>query len=455
MSLTYPLFHHRLEQIIAWHAGRPVSAGKFLMDVVHTAGRLPTATHVINLCDNRYHFMVGFAACILKDQLTLLPPNGTPGVINELTRDYADCICLADRPMDNLEISQILVNPLPAETRISDQVIPQIAQDRLAAILFTSGSTGKPAANPKYWGDLQKGAQLAADRFGIRSDRVTSLVATVPPQHMYGLETSILIPWFGGVGVYSGRPLFPADVRDALASLEAPRVLITTPLHLRACVGAELEWPDIEFLISATAPLSKPLAESAERMLNTQVLEIYGSTETGSIASRRTIEGDRWTLYEEMHLSQTAGQFQAQGPQLPQPMPLGDQLELLDGPLFKLLGRHSDMLKIAGKRASLADLNHKLNEIEGVLDGAFVIPDSGESAVRRLTALVVAPTLNKETLLEELAKSLDPAFLPRPLHLVDKLPRSSTGKLPREALLRLLKQLHSSHGNAKAFEPER
>ncbi len=449
MSGSLPLFQHSLDQLIAWYKGRPVTAGEFLNDCWQIAERLPRSAHVVNLCDDRYHFMVGFAACLQREQLTLLPPNGTPGVINGLAKDYPDCICLTDRSLQGLEIPQFLITPLAAENPIAGLAVPQIEQSRLAAILFTSGSTGKPMANLKYWGDLHKGAQLAAERFGIRADEVSSLVATVPPQHMYGLETSMLIPWFGGIGVHSARPLFPADVRDALASMEAPRVLITTPLHLRACVAAELSWPEIKFLISATAPLKKSLAEAAEQMLNTQVLEIYGSTETGSIASRRTIDGEKWRLYEEMHLSRMDASFQARGPQLPQPVILGDRLELLEAPYFKLLGRHSDMIKIAGKRASLNDLNHQLNEIAGVEDGAFMLPDSDNSETSRLTALVVAPSLSKEILLAELARSLDPVFLPRPLYLVDKLPRSSSGKLPREPLLQMITELQEPHGNGQ------
>ena len=440
MSHSYPLFHYQLDQVIAWHRGTPITAERFLSDLSHVAEHLPRAAHAINLCDDRYHFMLAFAACLMNDLLTLLPPNATPGVVNALSEDYPDCICLTDKPLQQLRIPQHLIAPTASAT-VGHQAIPRIAHDRLAAILFTSGSTGKPTANLKIWGDLYKGAQLAAERFGIKSDRLHALVATVPPQHMYGLETSLLIPWFGGVGVHCGRPLFPADVRDALASVEGPRALITTPVHLRACVGAELVWPRIDFIISATAPLSASLAQAAEEMLGTRVLEIYGSTETGSIASRRTLEGDRWTLYEEMALSREDDRYFAQGPQLPDPVLLGDQLEILDERRFKLLGRHTDMLKIAGKRASIGDLNHKLNEIEGVLDGVFVIPHQADGSVSRLTALVVAPGLTKEALLDALARSLDPVFLPRPLYLVDKLPRSASGKLPRDALQQLLKEL--------------
>ncbi len=109
MSRSYPLIHHAPDQVIAWYKGSPVSAGEFLSDVLHTAEWLPRSAHVINLCDDRYHFMLGFAACLLQKQLTLLPPNATPGVINELVREYPDCICLTDKALDDLVIPQFQI----------------------------------------------------------------------------------------------------------------------------------------------------------------------------------------------------------------------------------------------------------------------------------------------------------------------------------------------------------
>ncbi|MCY1551384.1 hypothetical protein D9M68_877110 [compost metagenome] len=52
----------------------------------------------------------------------------------------------------------------------------------------------------------------------------------------------------------------------------------------------------------------------------------------------------------------------------------------------------------------------------------------------RLAAFVVAPTLDARTLLAGLRTRLDAIFLPRPLVLVDALPRNATGKLTRQAL---------------------
>ncbi len=103
--------------------------------------------------------------------------------------------------------------------------------------------------------------------------------------------------------------------------------------------------------------------------------------------------------------------------------------------LFKMNpGRAYGEMNIAGKRTSLAHLNYHLNSIEGVRDGVFVAPEQEGEAVTRLTAYVVAPGLSGEALMSALRQRIDAAFLPRPLHFVDALPRNETGKLPRRAL---------------------
>jgi acyl-coenzyme A synthetase/AMP-(fatty) acid ligase len=120
-------------------------------------------------------------------------------------------------------------------------------------------------------------------------------------------------------------------------------------------------------------------------------------------------------------------------------VPLQDLLES-DGAGFRLLGRASDMLKVAGKRASLSDLTQKLLSIPGVVDGIVFQPDPQDEAgvLQRPAALVVAPDLSESELLSALGKLVDPAFLPRPLRKIQGLPRNSVGKLPRSSLQRLL-----------------
>jgi len=119
--------------------------------------------------------------------------------------------------------------------------------------------------------------------------------------------------------------------------------------------------------------------------------------------------------------------------------PLMDVIEPLgDGERFLLHGRTADLVNIAGKRNSLGYLNHQLTAIPGVRDGAFFLPDETEpDGVTRLMAFVVAPGLDAATILAALRRAIDPAFLPRPLVFLDRLPRQLTGKLPREALAAL------------------
>lgn len=163
------------------------------------------------------------------------------------------------------------------------------------------------------------------------------------------------------------------------------------------------------------------------------------------MATRRTVEGDLWRLYDGVTFGEQNGVVYVHASHLPDAVALNDFIEVQPDARFKLLGRHADLVNIAGNRASLSDLNLKLNAIAGVRDGVFVLPEKKEDNDRlRLAALVVAPDLDKKEILTALAEHVNPVFLPRPLYKVKSLPRNAMGKLPREALSRLLQRLKSS-----------
>jgi acyl-coenzyme A synthetase/AMP-(fatty) acid ligase len=201
-------------------------------------------------------------------------------------------------------------------------------------------------------------------------------------------------------------------------------------------MAANLSIPDTDLIVSATAPLSGQLASEVEQRCRTRLLEIYGTTETGSIATRRTTETPEWLLWPEVTLEPRAGETWARGGHVGQPTRLCDVIEVTGHGRFLLHGRVADLVNIAGKRSSLAYLNHQLNSIPGVVDGAFFHCDAlaGDAAVTRVGACVVAPGLDAAAIASELRRRLDPVFLPRPLLLVANLPRTSAGKLPQEAL---------------------
>lgn len=423
----------------------PVAGSKnspFATVVRQLAQRLPEGPYALNLCTDRYRFLAGFLAVLARGQINLLPPSRTRQPTEEIARQYLGSYCLVDAATaEDPAIPQLPVGlPTTAVPMGLEGLLEGIPGTQPAAILFTSGSTGAPNPSLTPWGRFLGGALATYDTFGFHAGRHT-LVATVPPQHMFGLEISILLPLVTGVALHPGLPFYPRDIAAALSSVAEGRVLVTTPLHLRYCAAAGLEWPRCDFVLSATAPLSRGLAAQCEALFQCPVMEIYGSTETGAIAARRTVDGDLWRFYDGISAVEQDGEFLVAGGHLERQIRLNDLLELAERGSFRLLGRTADLVNVAGKRGSLGDLNHRLNAIPGVLDGVFFQPDPREDDVGRLAALVVAPGLDKSRIFTALAESLDPVFLPRPLLFVDYLPRNTAGKLPRDALLALFRDL--------------
>lgn len=423
---------------VAWCRGRAVSRTEFLSDLHHLAARLPEAAQVVNLCEDRYHFLVAFGAALLRGQVSLLPASRTPHVLRQTVRDYPGLYALVDGAAP-AGMPAVVVER--AACVATDLKMPDIPEEQLAAIVFTSGSTGRSRPNLKRWGSLAAVAALAGRRFGLDAP-AGAVLATVPPQHMYGLEASILLPIRNGWALEGSRPFFPADIQAALQRLPPKSVLVTTPLHLKACVESGLTWPAPRFILSATAPLSQSLAARAEACFGAPVFEIYGFTEAGSVASRRTVEGAAWRCFDGVRLEATADGFTVVGPHLDAPVAGSDLIECTPSGDFVLRGRSVELINIAGKRIALGELNAHLNEIPGVRDGIFFMPDDDSAATVRLAAFVVAPELTPEGILAALRERIDPVFLPRPLHRVGALPRTETGKLPRERLQALWQKLH-------------
>jgi acyl-coenzyme A synthetase/AMP-(fatty) acid ligase len=422
--------------LFARRAGGPVTVETFLGDVAALAARLPRSRHVVNLCRDRYRFAVGFAAALRRRQVNLLPPHDAPDMLDRLATDYPGLYCLTD----TVPPAGAAAFPYPSELvhACPPHAIPSFPSDQPAAVLFTSGSTGQPRPHARSWGDLVNSALAAGQRLGIASLGSAALLGTVPHQHSYGLESVLMLALQHGLVLDAERPFFPADVVAALAAAPRPRILVTTPVHLRVLLAQPGDLPPVDLLLSATAPLSVSLAREAEVRFAGTLHEIYGCSEAGQIAARRTVLTEEWRCLDGITLRQDAAGTWASGAPIPAETLLSDAIALRDAECFLLLGRIADLVNIAGKRASLAHLNHHLNSIDGVLDGTFVATDDDGDAVSRLVAFAVAPGMSAEAIVTALRQRIDAAFLPRPLHLVATLPRNTVGKLPREEIARLL-----------------
>jgi acyl-coenzyme A synthetase/AMP-(fatty) acid ligase len=423
----------------AWQGGKAITVERYLADVAELAARLPAQKYVLNLCADRYRFAVGFAAAMLRGQVSLLPPNHTPDLIKRLNQHYAGLYCLTDGAQGPAML-QAFAYPELSGAMQAGVTMPEIPGSQVIAIVFTSGSTGDPMPNEKTWGAVSMSVTAEASRLGILDRHDLTLLGTVPPQHMYGFESTVLIAMRGGVMLHAGKPFYPADISAALHEIPGPRALVTTPVHLRTLMASEMALPALELVVCATAPLTREMAQQAEQNYKTQLHEIYGFTEAGQIASRRTAVSDEWRTLDGLSLRAIADATYVSGGHVAGELPLNDITELHSPTTFLLHGRTADLINIAGKRTSLASLNHHLNAIDGVQDGAFFMPDEKAGETVRLIAFVVAPGLSHNEISHALRESIDPVFLPRPIIKLDALPRNATGKLPRASLQALLPQ---------------
>jgi acyl-coenzyme A synthetase/AMP-(fatty) acid ligase len=418
--------------VLATRRGQPISAAQFMHDVRRTADALPAGAHVLNFCADRYRFAVVFCAALLRRQTTLLPPTTTPNVIASMRAFAPDVFYVSDDEETAVDLPRAA---LPPDERVTatQLEIPEIPGEHLAACVFTSGSTGEPQPQFKTWGGLVRNIASEARRFEVGPGH--TVLGTVPPQHMFGFESTVLLPLLSGATLTAERLYYPADIDAAIERAGAPRIMFITPFHLRT-------WMDsgggahVETMVSATAPLSVRLAQETEERTGGTLYEIYGCTEAGQVASRRTAVSPEWHAMDGLRVANHGDQAIVSGGHVERPTQLMDVIEPIgDGTRFLLHGRTADMVNIAGKRNSIGYLDHQLMAIPGVVDGAFFMPDEIDpDGVTRLTAFVVAPTLTSSQITAALREKIDAAFLPRPIVMLDRLPRQLTGKLPRESL---------------------
>jgi hypothetical protein len=441
---SHPLLATRdLDAPLAWRAGVPVSGRSYLADVTRQAGRMPSAGPVLNLCNDRYAFAVALGAALLRGQASLLPPDARPETMARLTAEHGRLTAVTDEPsLETPGLERVMVE-VGAPAGDAPGAVPVIDGRLHAVSLLTSGSTGVPQPHAKTWhtlvGDAAAAVARLAQLLGRPSLTGLTLVGTVPVQHSYGLESTALLALVGGAAFDSGRPFFPADIAAALAAVPRPRALVTTPFHLKTLLLAGIDIPPVDLILSATAPLSPQLAAQAEQATGGMLIEIYGSTESGQVATRRPTQSEVWETFGEIRVTAQPGadgteQFVFAGDFIPQPTPMADVLELLDDRRFRLFGRANDLIHVAGKRSSLGHLNYHLNSIPGVDDGAFWLPDDVSDGVVRPVAFVVAPTLGTGEVVAALRTRLESVFVPRRVVQVPSLPREGTGKLTVRAL---------------------
>ena len=397
------------------------------------------------LYQQRTHFLISLLAIAMQKGRVILPPNLADKTLSSLKVELPDLIVLSnDLPnsledqnqIQSVEIDRIIHGLKHANIEIHDQWLSDTLENIQDSEiwLYTSGSTGMPKKVIKTWRNMMNSAELAIERFNLMEP--CYMVVTVPSQHMFGLETSIFWPLFSRASIWFNKPLFPEEIVHALnANIGQPSFLVSTPLHIKNLVSSSTEWPNrLTRLLSATAPLTKDLALQAECEMKVTVFEVYGSTETASIASRQTTKTDVWQCYSGVDFAEDPnGIVLVKTKGLDSYQELNDNIECMSQARFILGKRNTDLVKVAGKRTSYSEINTYLQNISGIVEGVFIQCKTSE----RLAVFVVS-NLSKSDILSELRKSIDPVFLPRSVFYIPRLPRSELGKVLYSDLIEML-----------------
>ncbi len=324
-------------------------------------------------------------------------------------------------------------------TRNSANTLTELGLESAELVIFTSGSSGQPKAIKKALWQFQREIEVLEQKWGDKLEQSQAL-ATVSHQHIYGLLFKVLWPIASGRCFHSATYLSPEPLLKATQN--TPSYWISSPAQQKR-LDELSPWDEIKKLkaiFSSGGSLNPDITEKIHQLSGQSVVEIYGSSETGGIAWRESINDPRWTLFNEMSLIESENKFLLNSPYLP-PSPtcfLDDKIEIHDDGLLSLMGRMDRIVKVEEKRLSLNELEQALCQIDWVAEAhcqlwvsardwilaGLVLTDKGKDYLQLQGRASLIKAIRKQLMLR-----FDTVVLPRKWLLMNSLPLTPQGKI--------------------------
>lgn len=432
LTATEVILRFGADRPVAYRDGAPISAARLMADLQVAESLLQGCNgEVLVTCQSRYSFSVAVLASWLAAKHVILPPNLHPATLDHI-RTHHDIA---------LELDDGFI-PGGASEQPVGLLEFRLIRAQQALTLYTSGSTGMPRPVEKSIGNI------FAEAFALKAAMpwpCKPLVASVPPNHLYGLTFSILLPWVLGIPFVDECPLHAHEVAEQLAAVQAG-TLVTVPVHMRALLTQPLH-DALMRVVSSAGVLDYKIVEQWHAMFGKEILEIYGSSETGVIAYRQQLSDPAWHALPELRLATSEeGLLNVASPFIHDSegtfFQTQDMVEMQDDRHFLLIGRADAIVKIAGKRISLLAVETAIKRCRGVVDAAVTaVPAQGHIRNMAIWAAIavgeVEIPVDVRSIRNELLLQLDSIEVPRRIVVTKELPREPNGKLRLERLLSL------------------
>lgn len=299
--------------------------------------------------------------------------------------------------------------------------------------IFTGGSTGTPQVWSKTRGNVFSEAFFLANQYGVTAS--DCIMATIPAYHIYGLLFSVVLPLVSSATVLGEVPVFPNEIAQ-LARENEITLLVSVPAHYRILGGVTLS-RSLRQAFSSAGMLDEANNKDFCHKNKIGVVEVYGSTETGGIATRnRDTDEEFFTPFQTIDWKIVDGCLAVCSPYISPDLAVdvngfftaNDRVEARGTNQFTLKGRADSVTKVGGKRVDLDEIRLLIKNEPGVKDCVVVALPNPGGRENQIGALIQGDGADTEMIRKGLANVLEPYAMPRRIKTVELIPVTKNGK---------------------------
>jgi acyl-coenzyme A synthetase/AMP-(fatty) acid ligase len=311
-----------------------------------------------------------------------------------------------------------------------------------AVVQLSSGSTGPSKVIGRTATDLVDEVlrYTQIDGVPLPGERIILLPSMV---HVLGLVGGLMYGLHAGVELVPPARLTGDSILAAIAAEPTPATVLGVPFHLGllASVTNPAPLPQFKRMTTGGELVPAGVAQQFENTYQVPLGNMYGMTEVGVIGSD-LFGRHRPSIRPAPGIDVRAvdGELWVRRPESPY-LGLSDPARWADGwlrtkdagtvdpetGLVTIRGRLDSQVSVGGLKVDLTEVEYAVNSLQGV-EAAVVVYDGGITAYVQLAQ--ARPVARLEL---ELAEQLATYKRPRSLRVVNQLPRTTTGKLLRDA----------------------